>query len=224
MPDQISIIEKVYTFIVNDPTQFITALQEHLLYLVLIPVSLAILIAVPVGILATRYKWLEKIALGVTSMLQTIPSLALLALMIVMGLGIGYKPAITALFLYSLLPILRNTFIGIKNVDPALKEAATGMGMTNMQRLRMVELPIAFSVIMAGIRTATVTCIGTGTLAAYVGAGGLGVFIVRGLQLFRNYMLIAGAIPAAVMALTADFLLGKLEYVLIPRGLKNENQ
>ncbi|HZK24986.1 MAG TPA: ABC transporter permease [Oscillospiraceae bacterium] len=224
MPDRISIFAKVYTFIASDPAQFITVLQEHLLYLVLIPVSLAILVAVPLGILATRYKWIEKIALGVTSMLQTIPSLALLALMIVMGLGIGYKPAITALFLYSLLPILRNTFIGIRNVDPALKEAATGMGMTNMQRLRMVELPLAFSVIMAGIRTATVTCIGTGTLAAYVGAGGLGVFIVRGLQLFRNYMLIAGAVPAAVMALTADFLLGKLEYALIPRGLKNDNQ
>lgn len=213
---------KVYSFVANDPAQFLSALQDHMLLLVLVPVSLAILVAVPLGILATRFRWLEKITLSITSILQTIPSLALLALMIVMGMGIGYKPAITALFLYSLLPILRNTFIGIKNVDPFLKEAATGMGMTNMQRLRMVELPLAFSVIMAGVRTATVICIGTGTLAAYVGAGGLGVFIVRGLQLFRNYLLIVGAAPAAILALLADYLLGKLEFFLIPRGLRNE--
>ncbi|NLZ93315.1 MAG: ABC transporter permease [Firmicutes bacterium] len=213
---------KVYTFIANDPEQFLSAIQDHILLLVLVPVSLAILVAVPLGILASRFRWLEKIVLSITSILQTIPSLALLALMIVLGMGIGPRPAITALFLYSLLPILRNTFIGIKNVDPFLKEAATGMGMTNMQRLRMVELPIAFSVIMAGIRTATVICIGTGTLAAYVGAGGLGVFIVRGLQLFRNYLLLVGAVPAAILALLADYLLGKLEYFLIPRGLRGE--
>ncbi|MCR3922409.1 MAG: ABC transporter permease [Firmicutes bacterium] len=210
-------------FISNDPSQFLNALQQHLFLLVMTPVSLAILVAVPLGILATRYKWIEKVVMTLTSILQTIPSLALLALMIVIGMGIGYKPAIMALFLYSLLPILRNTFIGIKNVDPFLKEAAMGMGMTNMQRLRMVELPLAFSVIMGGIRTATVICIGTGTLAAYVGAGGLGVFIVRGLQLFRNYLLLVGAVPAAVMALSADYLLGKIEYLLIPRGLRSDS-
>lgn len=217
-----SFLAKVWSTVANDPETFFTALGDHVLYLVLIPVLLAIIIAVPLGILATRHLLLEKIFLGVVSVLQTIPSLALLALLIVVGLGIGLKPAITALFIYSLLPILRNTITGIKSVDPFLKEAALGMGMTRWQRLRMVELPLAFRVIMTGIRTAAVICIGTGTLAAYVGAGGLGTYIVRGLAMFWNHMLLVGAIPAALLALLTDYLLGRFELAATPRGLRTE--
>ncbi len=212
---------KAYLLIQANPGDFFGAIRDHLLFLVLTPVALAILVAVPLGILGTRYTKLGKVVMNFANIIQTIPSLALLVLMLLAGLGLGYRPAITALFLYSLLPILRNTYTGIKNVDPFLKEAAVGMGMTSMQQLRMVELPLAFSVIMAGIRTATVICIGTGTLAAYIGAGGLGPYIVRGLAFMWNHLLILGAIPAAIMALLADFILGKLEYIVTPRGLKD---
>ena len=220
--EKMPLLAKIISTVTNNPDEFLGALRDHILLLVLTPVLLAILVAVPLGILATRHPLLEKIALSVVNIFQTIPSLALLALLIVMGVGIGFKPAILALFLYSLLPILRNTIVGIKSVDPFLKEAALGMGMTSMQRLRLVELPLAFSVIMTGIRTATVICIGTGTLAAYVGAGGLGIYIVRGLAMFWNHMLIVGAVPAAVLALSADYLLGKFEQWVIPRGLRIE--
>ena len=158
--------------------------------------------------------------MGIANVLQTIPSLALLALMIPLGLGIGRKPALIALFLYSLLPILRNTYIGIRSVDDSIKEAATGMGMTYFQRLYMVELPIALPVIIGGIRTATIIIIGTATLAAMIGGGGLGDFIITGLGMVRDELILLGAIPAALLALLADFLLGKLEYILTPRGLR----
>ncbi|NLN06394.1 MAG: ABC transporter permease [Firmicutes bacterium] len=217
------VLQKSLDYIAENPAQFIGTIQEHL-FLVLVPVAMAIVVAVPLGILATRYHWLEKIAVSITNIVQTIPSLAMLAIMIIVGLGLGNKPAMTALFFYSLLPILRNTLIGIKNVDSFLKEAATGMGMTNLQLLLMVELPLALSVIMAGIRTATVICIGTATLAVYIGAGGVGTYIVRGLQLMQNHLLLLGVVPAAVMALLADYLLGKIEYLLIPRGLRAENK
>ncbi len=211
---------KAYALIMNNPAEFIGAIRDHLLLLVLTPVALAILVAVPLGILATRYDKLGKIVINIANIIQTIPSLALLVLMLIAGFGLGYRPAIAALFLYSLLPIMRNTYTGINNVDSFLKEAATGMGMTSMQRLRMVEFPLAFSVIMAGIRTATVICIGTGVLAAYIGAGGLGPYIVRGLAFYWDHLLLVGAVPAAIMALLADYILGKLEYLVTPRGLK----
>ena len=121
-----------------------------------------------------------------------------------------------------MLPILRNTVVGINGVDPFLKEAALGMGMTGWQRLRMVELPLAFRVIMGGIRTSAVICIGTGTLAAYIGAGGLGQYIVRGLALYRDDLLLVGAIPATLLALLTDFLLGRFEKSVTPRGLRIE--
>ncbi len=195
------------------------AIQDHLI-LVAIPVALATLVSVPLGILAARYRWIEVPVMGIANVLQTIPSLALLALMIPLGLGIGRKPALIALFLYSLLPILRNTYIGIRSVDDSIKEAATGMGMTYFQRLYMVELPIALSMIIGGIRTATIIIIGTATLAAMIGGGGLGDFIITGLGMVRDELILLGAIPAALLALLADFLLGKLEYILTPRGLR----
>lgn len=195
------------------------AIQEHLV-LVFTPVLLAAVISIPLGILATRYRWVEVPVMNIANIFQTIPSLALLALMIPLGLGIGQKPALVALFLYALLPILRNTYIGIRNVDESVKEAAKGMGMTYFQILYMVELPIALSVIMGGIRTATVIIIGTATLAAMIGGGGLGDFIVTGLGMVRNELILLGAIPAAVLALIAEFALGRLERILTPRGLR----
>ncbi|MCK9252192.1 MAG: ABC transporter permease [Clostridiales bacterium] len=219
MTSKSSVFARVVKVISDNPDEFLTALGQHVFNLVLIPVLLAIVVAVPLGILATRHAVLEKVFLTIVNILQTIPSLALLTLLIVLGLGIGTRPAIVALFLYSLLPILRNTVVGIKNVDPFLKEAALGMGMTGWQRLRMIEMPLAFSVIMGGIRTAAVICIGTGTLAAYIGAGGLGQFIVRGLNFFREELLLVGAVPSALLALLTDYLLGRFERKVTPRGL-----
>ncbi|MFO7941560.1 MAG: ABC transporter permease [Bacillota bacterium] len=199
--------------------ELIQALYEHML-LVLIPVGLAIVIAVPLGILATRYRAIEVPALGLANIGQTIPSLALLALMIPLGLGIGRRPAYIALLIYAILPILRNTFTGITSVDSSLKRAARGMGMTDIQMLTKVELPLAFPVIMAGIRTSTVIIIGTAVLAAYIGGGGLGQFIVTGLGLVRDDLILLGAIPSALLAIVADLILGRLEDWVTPRGLK----
>ncbi|MDN5347750.1 MAG: osmoprotectant transport system permease protein [Clostridia bacterium] len=194
--------------------------REHFLLLVVLPVTMAAAVAIPLGILASKQRWIQVTSLAFANLMQTIPSLALLAILIALGAGIGNKPAIIALFLYSLLPILRNTYTGIKNVDNALLEAARGMGMTATQILIMVELPLAFPVIMAGIRTAAVICVGLATLAAFVGGGGLGDFIVTGLGMVNNNLTLLGAIPAAVMALLLDYILGKLEYWLTPRGLR----
>ena len=206
------------TLLVDRQNEILLALREHLV-LVFVPVGLAALVTIPLGILATRYKWIEVPVMNLANIFQTIPSLALLALMIPLGLGIGQKPLI-ALFLYSLLPILRNTYIGIRSVDDSVIQAARGMGMTYFQRLYMVELPIAIPVIMGGIRTATVIIIGTATLAAMIGGGGLGDFIVTGLGMVRDELILLGAVPAAILALLAEFVLGRLENILTPRGLR----
>jgi len=207
------------TLLVDRQNEILLALREHLV-LVFVPVGLAALVTIPLGILATRYKWIEVPVMNLANIFQTIPSLALLALMIPLGLGIGQKPALVALFLYSLLPILRNTYIGIRSVDDSVIQAARGMGMTYFQRLYMVELPIAIPVIMGGIRTATVIIIGTATLAAMIGGGGLGDFIVTGLGMVRDELILLGAVPAAILALLAEFVLGRLENILTPRGLR----
>lgn len=212
-------LAKFFTLLTRRSDDLLMALQEHLI-LVLVPIACAVLVAVPLAILATRYKWVEKPVMAISNIMQTVPSLALLALMIPLGLGIGRTPAMVALFLYSLLPILRNTYTGIIGVSGSVKEAARGMGMTQFQRLYMIELPIAFSIIMAGIRTATVICIGTATLAALIGGGGLGEFIVTGLNMVRDELILLGAIPAALMALFTDWLMAKLEDIVTPRGLK----
>lgn len=183
---------------------------EHLVWLVCIPVALAIVVGVPTGIALTRWERMSGAVLGTASVIQTIPSLALLGFLIPL-VGIDKKNAIIALFLYSLLPIIRNTYTGIKEVDPSLVDAGTGMGMSNLQRLRLVELPLAMPVVMAGIRTATVICVGIGTLASLIGAGGLGDLIMRGISMVNNNVILAGAIPAALLALLLDFLLGRLE-------------
>lgn len=194
------------------------ALVVHL-ELVFLSMLIAVAIGVPLGILISRVPSLQGIVLGGTGILQTIPSLALLGFMIPL-FGIGMKTAIAALFLYSLLPIVRNTYTGIKDVDKATIEAARGMGMTSWQILVKVQLPLSLSVMMAGIRTATVINVGTATLAAFIGAGGLGDFIFLGISRSMDALILMGAIPAAILALLLDFLLGKLERLTTPRGLK----
>ena len=194
------------------------ALLQHI-ELVFFSMMIAICIGVPLGILITRVKSIEAPVLGVAGILQTIPSLALLGFMIPL-FGIGQKTAIAALFLYSLLPIIRNTFTGIKDVDRSMIEAARGMGMKDLQILFKVEVPLALSVIMAGIRTSTIINVGTATLAAFIGAGGLGDFIFLGISRNIDALVLIGAFPAAVLALVLDWLLGRLEEITTPRGLK----
>ncbi len=194
-------------------------LLEHL-SLTAIAVSLAILLSVPLGILLTRSEPVAAPVIGAIGVIQTIPSLALLAFMIPLPfLGLGARSAITALFLYALLPIVRNTYTGIREVDAELLDAGRGMGLSPGQILFRVELPLAMRTIMAGVRTSTVISIGVATLAAFIGAGGLGDPIVTGLQLNDTYLILSGALPAALLAIVVDFLLGRVEHRLIPRGL-----
>lgn len=178
---------------------------------------IAISIGVPLGILITRYRRLAEPILAIANVFQTIPSIAFFGILIPI-LGIGKQTAILVLFLYALLPIIKNTYTGIEGVSPSMVDAARGMGMTDMQILRMIELPQALSVIMAGIRVSTVINIGTTTIAAYIGGGGLGEFIFKGIQLYRNEMILAGAIPAALLAIIADKLLEYVEIRLTPRS------
>src|SRR5246500_3368547 len=175
-----------------------------------ISLIIAVIIGLPLGIWITRKKKFSGPVLGVAGVLQTIPSIALLGFMIPL-LGIGPKPAIAALLLYALLPIIRNTFTGITGVDATVKEAAVAMGMNKWQVLSKVELPLAMPVIFAGIRTATVINVGVATLAAYIAAGGLGEFIFGGISLNNTNMILAGAIPAALLAIIFDFLLASLQ-------------
>lgn len=190
---------------------------EHLV-LVASAMSVAIFLGVPLGILATRLDAARKWLLGAASVMQTIPSLALFGFLIPIPFigGIGTRTVIVSLVLYALLPILRNTVVGILTVDPAVSEAATAMGMTDSQLLRQVQLPLAARTIVAGIRVATVTTIGTATIAAAIGGGGLGVFIFRGVASVDTAQILAGAIPAAVIALLADGGLGWVERKVSP--------
>lgn len=187
--------------------------------LVFFSMIIATILAVTLGILVTRVPWLKTIVLGGTGVLQTIPSLALLGFMIPI-FGIGVKTAIAALFLYSLLPIMRNTYTGIKDVDQATIEAARGVGMTNMQILFRVELPLAIPVIMAGIRTAAVINVGNATLAAFIGAGGLGDFIFLGITRGIDGLILLGAIPATLLAIILETFFSGIERWTTPKGLK----
>jgi len=184
--------------------------------LTFISLLIAVLVGLPLGIFISRRKQFSGAVLGVAGILQTIPSIALLGFMIPI-LGIGPKPAIAALLLYALLPIIRNTFTGITGVDPAVKEAALAMGMNKQQILLKVELPLAMPVIFAGIRTATVITVGVATLASYIAAGGLGEFIFGGISLNNTNMILAGAIPAALLAILFDFLLSRLQKLNIKK-------
>ncbi|MCC8410877.1 ABC transporter permease/substrate-binding protein [Mucilaginibacter sp. UR6-1] len=182
---------------------------EHI-GLTFISLLIAVIIGLPLGIIIARKKQLSGTVLGIAGVLQTIPSIALLGFMIPV-LGIGPKPAIVALLLYALLPIIRNTYTGITGVDAVVKEAAVAMGMSKWQVLKQVELPLAMPVILAGIRTATVINVGVATLASYIAAGGLGEFIFGGISLNNTNMILAGAIPAALLAIIFDFLLSLVQ-------------
>jgi osmoprotectant transport system permease protein len=201
-----------WNFLQQNWSELLTLLRQHL-WLVLISILIAVVIGIPTGILLTRNKSLRGPILGIANVMQTIPSLALFGFLIPLPFigGIGARTAIVALVLYSLLPIIRNTVTGILGVAPDVREAAVAMGMTSTQILWQVELPLAMSVIVTGVRVATVIAVGVTTIAAAVGAGGLGVYIFRGLRQYDNNLLLAGAVPAALIALAADYTFGLLE-------------
>lgn len=201
-----------WTFFLEHRTEILEATLAHLT-LVVIAMAFAIAIAVPLGMLIVQRPALRNIALGVASVFQTIPSLALFGFLIPIPFigGIGRRTAIVALVLYALLPILRNTYVGLTGIDPAVLQAAEAMGMTEAQILWRVRLPLALAFILAGIRTATIITIGVATIAAAIGAGGLGTFIFRGVAMVSDAVILAGAIPAALLAIFADIFLGWVE-------------
>ena len=201
-----------WSFFSEHREEILSATLDHMT-LVVIAMGIAILIAVPLGMFIVQRPAPRAIALGVANIFQTIPSLALFGFLIPIPFigGIGKRTAIVALVLYALLPILRNTYVGLSGIDPAVLEAAEAMGMTQAQILFRVRFPLALAVILAGIRTATIITIGIATIAAAIGAGGLGTFIFRGVALVSDSLILAGAIPAALLALLADFLLGLVE-------------
>nr|WP_277613439.1 ABC transporter permease [Brevibacillus humidisoli] len=197
---------------------------EHI-QLVGLAVGVAILTGVPFGIYIAQRESLANLVLAVAGIIMTIPSIALFGIMIpilsTIGQGIGFLPAFLALVLYSQLPIIRNTYIAIKNVNPDMRDAAVGMGMTTWERLRKVEIPLAMPVIMAGVRTAVVLTIGIGAIAAYIGAGGLGEYIARGISTSYTTMVQAGAIAVSVLALMIDYILGRVQKRLSPQMTKS---
>lgn len=208
----ITALQVWFTLLIDNSSVLCTKLAEQL-YLVGISMAIAISIGVPLGVLVVRQNRLRALVLGFSSILQTIPSLALLAFLLPF-FGIGAKPAIITLALYALLPVVRNTVTGLEIVPAATLEAAQGLGFTPWQRLWIVELPLALPTIVSGIRIATTISVGIATLAAFIGAGGLGDFINRGLALNNPHLLLLGAVPAALLALLLDFLIGRVETAL----------
>lgn len=209
----------VWQFMLQNRLEVVELTLEHL-WLVGISTLIAVVIGVPLGIMVTRWPALDRPILGSANVIQTVPSLALFGFLLpAPWFGArADRMAILALTLYALLPLIRNTYAGIKGVDRAVVEAGRGMGMTDRQLLFQVQLPLALGVIIAGIRVATVISVGLATIAAAIGAGGLGEYIFRGLAMVSNSVILAGAIPAAILALLADFGLGLLEKSLTPRS------
>lgn len=195
----------------------IDAFIQHI-FLSFVALFIGILIAVPLGMFVSRYRQFAEPIIGVTAIMQTIPSLALFGFLVPL-IGIGSKTALIALIIYALLPIVRNVYTGITSVDQSIIEAGRGMGMTQNQILKRIELPIALPFIMAGIRTATVLTVGIATLATFVGAGGLGDVIYRGLQTYNNSLVLAGALPVALLAIIFDYVLKLVEKGVTPKGL-----
>jgi osmoprotectant transport system permease protein len=207
----------IWNFVVANHSEMLTLTGQHFL-LALCATVIAAAIGVPTGIFLTRNPRWRRPILGFANIVQTIPSLALFGFLIPLPFlgGIGARTAIVALVLYGLLPIIRNTYTGITGVDPAIKEAGKGMGMTDRQLLFQVELPLAGSIIFAGVRVAMVLSIGVATIAAAIGAGGLGTYIFRGVSMVDNTLILAGAVPAALLAIFADLVLGIVEKKLVP--------
>lgn len=211
-------MDQIIDFLEKNGGELLTKMWEHL-YISLIAVVLGIIVAVPLGVVLTRMKRGAGFVIGVVNIFQTLPSLAILAFFIPI-LGVGKIPAIVALFFYSVLPILRNTYAGVQGVNKNLLESGKGIGMTTWEQIRLVELPLAVPVIMAGVRTSTIYLIGWTTLAAFIGGGGLGDYILIGLQLYQPEFIIAGAIPVTILAVIIDLSLMKLEKKVTPEGLK----
>ncbi len=213
---------EIFDFLTDNLDLILKLTIEHI-SLVAVAVGLATITGVPIGIAITQNERVARAVLYLASIIITIPSIALFGIMIpllsTIGHGIGYLPAVIAVLLYSQLPIIRNTYTAINNVNPALREAARGIGMSPMQRLRMVEIPLAIPVIMAGVRTAVVMNIGVMAIAAYIGAGGLGVLISRGITQSDPRQLIAGAIAVSILAVIADYALLWIQKRLTPKGL-----
>ncbi|MGP4107989.1 ABC transporter permease [Virgibacillus sp. L01] len=214
--------QSIWEFLVNYQDQLISLTIEHV-KLVGLAISIAIAIGVPLGIYLTTNKGLADLVLQLASIMMTIPSLAFFGIMMpllaLIGQGIGFVPGLIALVLYSQLPIIRNTYVAINNVDPNIRDAAKGLGMTVWQRLRMVEIPNAMPIIMAGVRMAVVYSIGIGTIASFIGAGGLGVIINQGIARTNFNMIIAGAVTVALLAILVDMLLGLLQKWLTPKSI-----
>ena len=213
----------VFDYLASNWLELLQLTLQHL-YLVGIAVGIAIVVGVPLGIVINRHEWLAGPLLGLATVVLTLPSIALFGLMIPLfsrfGEGIGPLPAITAVFLYSLLPIMRNTYLALRSVDPGIREAGTGIGMTAWQRLRLVELPLAVPVVLAGVRTAVVMNIGVMTIAAVIGAGGLGTLILRAIGQSSMMKLLVGAVIVSLLAIVADLLLQVLQRALTPKGVQ----
>ncbi|AKM30046.1 choline ABC transporter permease [Pandoraea faecigallinarum] len=210
-------------FLTHNWHRILTLTGQHA-WLVAASVGAAIVVGVPLGVLVTRFRWLSGAVLGLATVVLTIPSIALFGLMIpalsVYGMGIGPAPAVAAVFLYSLLPIMRNTSLALRQIDPSIREAGVGIGMTFWQRLRLVELPLAVPVVLGGVRTAVVMNIGVMAIGAIVGAGGLGVLITQGISQSDTRQLVAGAVMVSLLAIVADTLLHRLQRVLTPKGIR----
>lgn len=204
---------------INDHFSQVVALLFTHIRLTVIAVSIAIIIGVPLGILINRFQWFRGTILGTTNLIQAVPSMALLGFMIPL-FGIGEKSAIIVVTMYSLLPIVKNTYIGMNNIDPNIIESATGIGMKKHQILSRIQFPLALPFIMAGVRISAVTAVGLMTIAAFIGAGGLGFLVFSGIRTLNNEQILAGAIPAVILALSVDWILGVFEFTLTPIGLK----
>lgn len=205
----VELLTAAWTYLLSNSARFVELFREHLT-LVFVSETLAVAVAVPLGILATRDARFKRVVETVGNVAQTIPTLAIIALMVPL-LGLGFFPALVGLFVYALLPVLTNTITGLEDVDEKTIEAARGMGMTEWEILRKVRLPLAMPVIFAGIRTSTVLNVGTAYLAFFIGGGGLGVWVVGGIQLFNRPQLLAGAITGALLAVTLDGVLALAE-------------
>ena len=199
----------LFNYVINNFNELLFLTIEHLL-MVVFGIGLALIVGIPLGIIAAKFNKLAPIIMSIVNVLQLTPSLAMLAILM-LYFGFGFQTVVIVLFLYSLLPIVKNTYVGIQEVDSSIVEAGTGIGMTKFQLLTKVEFPLSIPFLMAGLRLAAVIAVAVATLGPYIGAGGLGVPIVSGISLQSSAQIYAGAIPATVIALVADFILGKIE-------------
>ncbi|GGV11645.1 ABC transporter permease [Lactobacillus acetotolerans] len=206
-------------FLTQHGSELLTKTWQQI-YISAIALALGIIVAIPLSVILMKFPRTAKVVMAIASMLQTIPALALLAMMLPI-FGIGQLPAIVALFLYSLMPILRNTYVGLTGVNPNTVDSAKGVGMTQIQIITKVDIPLAMPVIMSGIRLSAIYVIAWSTLASYIGAGGLGDFIFNGLNLYQPDLIFGGTIPVIILALLTDYLLGRLEKKLTPAGVNN---